>query len=189
MQVLHAPIAPDQFDRQPIEQCVLHRLFRPPTKIGYRIDERLAEMPHPNVIDGDAGRKRIARIGNPTRQGSAAARTCRRVRAATLRIGLGGTLQRLERHMQRRVSLAGRIELLATFFHGQPRLLHLLGDRRSPLVRATGQFQTHLGQRQFRGCQFMLARRASGRQDALAILFGKVGRVGRLELNSVFSSD
>ena len=59
MQVLEAPARFHEFDGQPVEQRMVSGRGRPQAEVVRRGDQRLAEVPRPDVIDGDAGRQRV----------------------------------------------------------------------------------------------------------------------------------
>src|SRR5262245_58341099 len=69
-------------------------------------DERLAEMPGPDVIDGNARGERILGIGDPFRERCAAAGAFLREWLQTTGVRLEVVLARLHRTDQRRVRLA-----------------------------------------------------------------------------------
>src|SRR5438128_666443 len=69
------------------------------------LNERSAEVPAPEVIDGDAGRQRVLGVGDPAGQGSPAARA-------------GTRVDRGERRVNGRVG----VEISATLGHTRRRI-------------------------------------------------------------------
>ena len=121
-----------ELDGQPVEQCRVRRRRALAAEVEDRRHQRLAEVPHPDVVDGDAGRQRMPRIGHPAGQRRAAAGAGRRERLAARRLGFEVRFRRLERAAQRRVRLARRLDGLLRGRHGiAGRVALLLGARPS----------------------------------------------------------
>ena len=63
MQFFQAPAAFHEFDRQPVEQFRMRRLFTQPPEIARRADDPPAEVVHPDPVDQDARDKRMLATG------------------------------------------------------------------------------------------------------------------------------
>ena len=72
--MLQAPARLHELDGQPVEQVGEFRAGGPQAEVGHGRDQRLAEMPGPDVVDRDAGRQGIAAVDDPSGQGEPAAR-------------------------------------------------------------------------------------------------------------------
>ena len=84
--------------------CVGGVPLRPKSKtVG---DQRLAEVPRPDVVDRDAGRQRVAPVGHPAGQRGAPAGAGRRERLVARRLGLQVRFERL--HAPRRAACTSR---------------------------------------------------------------------------------
>ena len=68
MELLHAPAAGDELGDQVIEQFEVIRANGSRAEVEHRIDQRLAEVPGPDVVDSDACGKRIGGTGDPASQ-------------------------------------------------------------------------------------------------------------------------
>ena len=85
VQVLQAPAGLHELDGQPVEQFGMGRGLAVEAEVEDRLDQRRAEVPHPDVIDRDPGRQRVVRIGDPAR-----ARASRRPVLVAGRTGVSG---------------------------------------------------------------------------------------------------
>ena len=79
MDVLHAPVVLHEFDGQPVEQLGVRRRSPFAAEVKHRRHQRLAHVPSPDMIDGDPRRQRMTRVGQPFREGGAAAGAGRRI--------------------------------------------------------------------------------------------------------------
>ena len=59
--------------REVIEQREMRRSTSFTAEVKHGGDERLAEVPRPDVVDGDARRERMTLVGQPLGEGAAAA--------------------------------------------------------------------------------------------------------------------
>ena len=112
MDVLHAPVVLDQFDGEPVEQLGMRRRSSLAAEVEHRRYQRLAEVPRPDVIDRDARRQRMARVGEPLRESGTSAGAGRRKRLVGVTILI--ILLRLLGTRQRRVGLARHVDRFAS---------------------------------------------------------------------------
>ena len=101
MQRLHPPAVCDQLGSEPIQQRGMRRRRPIETEILRRRDQRLTEVPTPNVVGGDSRRTRIAVAGDPVRECQSSARATRRedfTQRLVLRVR---HLRRLSRRLER----------------------------------------------------------------------------------------
>lgn len=63
MEVFHAPMVPHPIASEPIEEREVARGGMFASEIEHIIDERGAEVSHPDLVDGGAGEERVVGVG------------------------------------------------------------------------------------------------------------------------------
>ncbi len=89
VQMLEAPARFHELDGQPIQELVMFRLGRPQAEVVHRADQRLAEMPCPDVVDRDARRQGVAAVDDPACQRQPPARADLAVRGVARSVAVG----------------------------------------------------------------------------------------------------
>ena len=106
---LHTPAVLHKLDSEPVEQLRMGRSGSSPAEIEHARQERLVEVPHPNMVHGHPCRERIVPIGDPAGQRRTPPRARRRIGRGDPRVGaIGGAHRRAPRGFHRSQCLLDR---------------------------------------------------------------------------------
>ena len=122
MQMLEAPARFHELDGQPVQQRVVLGPGRPQAEVVHGADERLAEMPGPDVVDRDARRQGVPAVDDPAGQREAPAGADLCVRGVARRVAIGrlgaGKFERARRVLGRERRFRGCLGLGVLPFRG-----------------------------------------------------------------------